>query len=83
MIIKDDYSLEDCEQTVNDAAKVINGMTEDIDRLNRSRDRLITALHKLAAWHDGEAVNPSFDEPHAASVARNALADEGIYRESD
>lgn len=35
---------------------------------------LVEALNRIAAWKEGENVTGSFDEPHAARIAREALA---------
>lgn len=32
-----------------------------------------TALEKIASWDEGAAVTSSFDEPHSATIAREAL----------
>jgi len=33
----------------------------------------INTLNEIASWKEGEPVNGSFDEPHAAEAARNCL----------
>lgn len=44
-----------------------------LPRLLEERDRLRGALIQIASYHQGPVVTPEFDEPCAASVAREAL----------
>lgn len=46
----------------------------DLRALLADLDAMRGALERIASWHEGEHVTSSFDEPHAAAIARNALA---------
>lgn len=48
-----------------------------IERLSwaeQQRDELLEALNKIASWGEGSTVTGALDEPHAAQIARQALA---------
>ncbi len=44
--------------------------------------RLEAALEKIAAFGEGAVVTSSFDEPHAARIARMALLPETLWTET-
>ena len=44
----------------------IRALLADLERAER-------ALNRIASWSEGEQVTPSFDEPNAASIARDYL----------
>lgn len=46
----------------------------DLRALLADLDAMREALNQIAAWHEGDEVTLSFDEPHAAAIARNALS---------
>lgn len=39
--------------------------------------RLVEALNRIACWNGGPVVKGSFDEPHSATIAREALSSVG------
>lgn len=47
---------------------------QDIPNLLAALDKYREALNEIAAWYDGPVVNSMFDEPGAASMARDALS---------
>jgi hypothetical protein len=48
----------------------------DAARWREEASRLRAVLNVLASWGEGNEVTSSFDEPHAAKMARRALAGE-------
>lgn len=46
---------------------------QERDALRIELSLLRAALNEIASWNEGPEVSSSFDEPHAAKVARDAL----------
>lgn len=53
-----------------------DALNDHADALRAELDRLRAALNEIASWNEGPEVSSSFDEPHAAKVAREALKQE-------
>lgn len=57
-------------------------LTYEIKALIEQRERMalacVVTLDRIASWDEGEQVDRSFDEPHAAQLARQQLAAFGI-----
>lgn len=61
------YHDDTVEWTTNVSATDLRALLADLDAMRG-------ALERIAAWHEGDEVTPSFDEPHAAAIARAALS---------
>ena len=58
----------------------------DADELDDAADvieKLHAALNRIASWDEGEKVDGTFDEPHAARIAREALCSAVAAREAE
>ena len=57
-------------------------LTYEIKALIEQRERValdcVVTLDRIASWNEGAQVDGSFDEPHAAQLARQQLAALGI-----
>jgi len=49
-----------------------------IDERERVALECVVTLDRIASWPEGAQVDPTFDEPHAAQLARQQLAALGI-----
>lgn len=55
-------------------ADLVRDLCERVGRLEERQGRYVEALTKIAAYDQGPVVTSSFDSPHDAKIARDALA---------
>lgn len=57
---------------------ILHHIRAQVDERERVALQCVVTLDRIAAWHEGAQVDATFEEPHAAQLARQQLAALGI-----